>query len=144
MKRTNAQINKLEPAAKKKNSMGALWFKTPWKSNKIIPLFHELRSEWGSERTSEWAQRSAQAKRAVRSVANEWAVRANERADERMAKYSLALISYHAYPMWIVATTGGALLWIRVWWSFWGKKMMGQKSRGDRFLLWHNSWIAVK
>ena len=55
---------------------------------------HELRSEWASERANEWAQRSARAKRAVRSVANEWAVRANERADERMAQYSMRLFHH--------------------------------------------------
>ena len=43
---------------------------------------HELWSEWANERANEWVQRSARAKRAVRSSgeqANELAVRANER-----------------------------------------------------------------
>ena len=64
------------------NTAIALWFRTAWiwdiKIN--FPM-----SEGASERANKWAQRSAQTSSAEQ--ANEWVVRVNERADERMAQY---------------------------------------------------------
>ena len=60
------------------------------------PLFHELRSEWVSERASERmsaAERASEASSAEQ--ANEWAVRANERTEERMAQYSTRRFHSH-------------------------------------------------
>ena len=50
--------------------MNAKWLAIVWKRRihfKDKPLSHELGSEWASKRANEWAQRSAQAKRAVQS-----------------------------------------------------------------------------
>ena len=71
------------------NSGSAQWSRTPWKVDKNISLSHELRSEWVSERANEWAQRSARAKRAVRS--KRMSERC-ERTSERMSEWPITNI----------------------------------------------------
>ena len=68
-------------------SGSALWFKTRWYWDIEFYTFPQAweGAKWASERTNErsGAQRSGQVKRA----GNEWAMRANERTDKRVAQY---------------------------------------------------------
>ena len=71
-----------------KNDRSMQWAEIVWNRRvhfKDKPLPHELGRKWVSERTNEWAQRSARAKRAVQSKLMSERC---EGAEYRMAQYS--------------------------------------------------------